>query len=210
MKDLDRVDGKAKVTGAAKYAAEYNYPNLAYGIIAGSTIANGSIIAMDTKNAEQAPGVLTVITHLNLPKPPGYKSVTENEKPLSPKKEYKVFADNIIRFNGQPIALVIADTFERAVYAASLVKAQYVKKESHTDFNEERKTGKPIEGGDDFKNYVRGDADAYKVKLTSPAGILSTEYYDVASGYLHFIAKYKIHVEYQEFETSSGGRHDVV
>jgi len=162
MKDLDRVDGKAKVTGAAKYAAEYNYPNLAYGIIAGSTIANGSIIAMDTKNAEQAPGVLTVITHLNLPKPPGYKSVTENEKPLSPKKEYKVFADNIIRFNGQPIALVIADTFERAVYAASLVKAQYVKKESHTDFNEERKTGKPIEGGDDFKNYVRGDADAYK------------------------------------------------
>ena len=60
MKDLDRVDGKAKVTGAAKYAAEYNYPNLAYGIIAGSTIANGSIIAMDTKNAEQAPGVFSV------------------------------------------------------------------------------------------------------------------------------------------------------
>src|SRR5450755_4313600 len=98
MKDLDRVDGKAKVMGAAKYAAEYDFPNLAYGIIAGSTIANGSIIAMDTKKAEQAPGVLAVITHLNLPKPPGYKSASENGKPLSPEKDYKVFADNIIRF----------------------------------------------------------------------------------------------------------------
>ena len=141
MKDLDRVDGKAKVTGAAKYAAEYNFPNLAYGIIAGSTIANGSIIAMDTKKAEQAPGVLAVISHLNLPKPPGYKSSPEDEKSLSSKKDYKVFADNIIRFNGQPIALVIADTFERAVYAASLVKAQYKKEEPHTDFNERKKNG---------------------------------------------------------------------
>ena len=162
MKDLDRVDGKAKVTGAAKYAAEYDFPNLAYGIIAGSTIANGTIITMDTKKAEQAPGVLSVITHLNLPKPPGYKRASENGKPTSPEKDYKVFADNIIRFNGQPIALVIADTFERAVYGASLVKAQYKKEEPHTDFNEERKTGKPLEGSDDFKEYVRGDADAYK------------------------------------------------
>src|SRR5450755_658516 len=118
MKDLDRVDGKAKVTGAAKYAAEYDFPNLAYGIIAGSTIANGSIIAIDTKKAEQAPGVLAVICHLNLPKPPGYTSSPEDDKSLPSKKDYKVFADNIIRFNGQPIALVIADTFERAVYAA--------------------------------------------------------------------------------------------
>ncbi len=51
----------------------------------------------------------------------------EDGKTPSPKKDYKVFSDNIIRFNGQPIALVIADTFERAVYAASLVKAQYNK-----------------------------------------------------------------------------------
>src|SRR5580693_9706704 len=138
MKDLDRVDGKAKVTGAAKYAAEYNFPNLAYGVIAGSTIANGSIIAMDTKRAEQAPGVLAVISHLNFPNPPVYKSSPEDTNSLSSKKNYKVFSDNIIRFNGQPIALVMADTFERAVYAASLVKAQYKKKEPHTNFNEER------------------------------------------------------------------------
>ncbi|MEO6290130.1 MAG: xanthine dehydrogenase family protein molybdopterin-binding subunit [Ginsengibacter sp.] len=162
MKDLDRVDGKAKVTGTAKYAAEYDFPGLAYGVLACSTIANGSITAMDTKKAEQAPGVLAVITHLNLATPPGYKPTPEEQKSPSPSKEYKVFADTIIRFNGQPIALVIADTFERATYAASLVTAEYKKEEPHTDFQQERKTGKPLEGGDDFKDYVRGEADAYK------------------------------------------------
>jgi xanthine dehydrogenase YagR molybdenum-binding subunit len=161
MKDLDRVDGKAKVTGAAKYAAEYDFPGLAYGIIAGSTIARGTITAMDTKKAEQAPGVLAVITHLNIQKPPGFKVPTEPKSP-GEMKDYTVFADNIIRFNGQPIALVIADTFERAVFAASLVKAQYKKEEWHTDFRQERKTGKSVTGGDDFKSYLRGEADAYK------------------------------------------------
>ncbi len=162
MKDLERVDGKAKVTGTAKYAAEYEFPDLAYGVLAGSTIANGSIIAMDTKQAEQSPGVLAVITHLNLPTPPGYKPKPESEKNPPSKKDYRVFEDNIIHFNGQPIALVIADTFERATYAASLVKAQYKKEAPHTDFEEEIKTGKSLEGGDDFKDYVRGEADAWK------------------------------------------------
>ncbi len=162
MKDLDRVDGKAKVTGTAKYAAEYDFPNLAYGVLACSTIANGSIISMDTKKAEQAPGVLAVISHENLPTPPGYMPKGGEEKSPAPSKDYKVFADNIIRFNGQPIAIVIADTFERATYAASLVKAQYKKEQPHTDFDAERKTGKPLEGRDDFKDYVRGTVDAYK------------------------------------------------
>ncbi len=163
MKDLERVDGRAKVTGTARYAAEYDFPNLAYGVLACSTIAKGSISAMDTKKAEQAPGVLAVITHLNLPTPPGYKPSPDDQKSPSPQKDYKVFADNIIHFNGQPIALVIADTFERATYASSLVKAEYKKEEPSTDFDKERKTGKPIGGNDgDFKDYLRGQADAYK------------------------------------------------
>ena len=163
MKDLDRVDGKAKVTGTAKYAAEYDFPNLAYGVMVGSSIANGSIISVDTKSAENAPGVLAVITHLNLPTPPGYILTDEQKKlPLS-QRGYKVFADNTIWFNGQPIAIVIADTFERAVYASSLVKAQYTKLDPDTDFVKVIKNGKSVEGkGDDFKDYVRGKADAYK------------------------------------------------
>src|SRR5664279_2144287 len=110
MKDLDRVDGKAKVTGAAKYAAEYDFPDMAYGVLAGSTIANGSIVAMDTKKAGQAPGVLAIISHLNLTRPPGYPPPIESGKGPTSKKDYKVFEDDIIRFNGQPVALVIADT----------------------------------------------------------------------------------------------------
>ncbi len=125
MGDLDRVDGKAKVTGAAKYSAEYDLTGLTYGVIEGSTITKGTITAMDTKAAERAPGVISVITYLNLPKVPGYTPPADADKIPAFKKRYKVFADNIIRFNGQPIAIVIADTYERALYAATLVKAQY-------------------------------------------------------------------------------------
>ena len=68
----DRVDGKAKVTGAAKFSAEYELANLAYAVLVGSTVAKGSIKAIDSKNAERAPGVLGVISHFNTIKVPGY------------------------------------------------------------------------------------------------------------------------------------------
>jgi len=158
---LDRVDGKLKVTGAAKYSAEYTFPGLSYGVLVGSTIAKGSITAMNTKAAENAPGVLTVITHLNTPKLPGYKPNSDAAAQPEIKKGYRVFTDNLVRFNGQPIALVIADTFERATYAASLIKTQYKKEQHHTDLNAELKTGKPLEGNA-YKDNIRGDADAWK------------------------------------------------
>ena len=104
---------------------------------------------MDTKAAENAPGVLAVITHLNCPEVPGYESTAADvAKRPEINRGYQVFTDNIIRFNGQPIALVVADTFERAVYAASLVKAKYKKEEHHTDLDEAIKTGKAVEGND--------------------------------------------------------------
>jgi xanthine dehydrogenase YagR molybdenum-binding subunit len=153
--------GVAKVTGTAKYSAEYDLPGLCYGVMVGSSITKGSIIAMDTRGAERADGVLSVITHLNVPVIPGYeKTAADIAKQPESKKGFRVFADNIIRFNGQPIALVIADTFERAVYAASLVKAQYNKTEHHTDLKEEIKNAKPLEGNA-FKDYSRGDPDAW-------------------------------------------------
>ena len=72
--ELDRVDGRAKVTGQAKYSAEYDLPGLAYGVIVGANITKGTIAAIDTKAAEKAPGVLAVLTHLNVTKPAGYAS----------------------------------------------------------------------------------------------------------------------------------------
>src|SRR5665213_1425078 len=65
-----RVDGKAKVTGTAKYAAEFDVPNVAYAVMVLSTVGNGRIAKMDTARAQRAPGVLTIMTHSNTPKLP--------------------------------------------------------------------------------------------------------------------------------------------
>lgn len=156
---LDRVDAVQKVTGTAKYSAEYNLPGMVYGVLACSNITKGTIQAIDTKASENAPGVLTVITHLNAPALPGFKKFAEGATGI--RRGYRVFTDNIIRFNGQPIAIVVADSFERATYAASLIKANYQKETFNTDLDEAIKKEKPLEGNE-FKDYTRGDADAWK------------------------------------------------
>lgn len=157
--ELDRVDGRAKVTGQAKYSAEYDMPGLAYGVIVGSNIAKGTIAAIDTKGAEKAPGVLTVITHLNATKPAGYTSADDSKPPAV--RGLKVFDDNVVHFNGQPVALVIADSFERATHAASLIKAQYNKGSYSTSLEKAMQEEKPLEGNQ-YKESVRGEKDAWK------------------------------------------------
>ncbi|HEU4606506.1 MAG TPA: molybdopterin cofactor-binding domain-containing protein, partial [Chitinophagaceae bacterium] len=158
--DLDRVDGKAKVTGTAKFAAEHLLSNLAYGVLVGSTVAKGRIKSLDTKGAEKAPGVLAVLTHLNRPTVPGFEPVDKKANPEAREWEgLKVFYTDEIFFNGQPIALVVADSFERAVFAAALVKAQYAKEEHQTNFQENRNKAVTPRGR---STYLRGEADAYK------------------------------------------------
>ncbi len=151
---LSRIDGRMKVTGGAKYSAEYQVAGVTYGVLVGSTITSGSIKALDTKKAESAPGVLSVITYLNAPKIPGYQT----DKP-SPKGPFKIFYDNKIYFNGQPVALVIADTFERALFAASLVKATYNVATFQTNLKSNLSSGVSPRNG---KDYVKGSEDAYK------------------------------------------------
>src|SRR5690242_465870 len=106
-----RVDGFAKVTGAAKYAAEFNVPGLAHGSIVTSTIAKGRIARIDRSAALRVKGVLDVLTHENRP------SMADNDKayaddvaPLG--SPFRPLYDSKIMFNGQPIALVIAETSE--------------------------------------------------------------------------------------------------
>src|SRR4026207_749323 len=114
MKDPnDRVDGKAKVTGTATYAAEYKTENIVYGFLVGSTIAKGKIKSIDTKNAVRAPGVLAVITHLNSPKVPGYQTGKNPFNPPANGQPLRIFYNNEIFYYDQPIALVISDTYER-------------------------------------------------------------------------------------------------
>lgn len=159
--DDDRVDGRAKVTGRADYAAEQNLPGLVYGVLAGSTVTAGTVTAIDTKAAERSPGVLAVITHFNAPKIPGYEQGQNPTQGQTRGGGLRIFNDNVVRFNGHPIALVVADTFERATHAASLIKAQYQKEEPHTSLPEAIRNGKPVEGAN-YKENVRGEKDAWK------------------------------------------------
>ena len=154
---MSRIDGRLKVTGAAKYSAEYAPAGLTYGVLVGSTITKGSIASIDTRAAGNAPGVLAVITHLNAPKVPGDQP--ESGKPARPKGAFKVFYDDKIYFNGQPIALVIADTFERALFGAGLVKAQYNVDKHSTNLPDNMNKGFAAHGDGTYK---RGTADAWK------------------------------------------------
>ncbi|HYF32684.1 MAG TPA: xanthine dehydrogenase family protein molybdopterin-binding subunit [Chitinophagaceae bacterium] len=160
---IDRVDGKAKVTGAAKYSAEYSIPNLAYGILVGSTIAKGAITALDTKNAERSPGVLSVITYQNAPKVPAYHQAQNANTPIGPTWSggLKIFYNDRVHFYGQPVALVIADTLERAQQAASLVKVQYAKEEHQTDLTANLAAAVAPRNAR-LAEYKRGEGDVYK------------------------------------------------
>jgi xanthine dehydrogenase YagR molybdenum-binding subunit len=151
---LRRVDGRLKVTGGAKYSGEYEVPGLTYGVLVPATITSGTVTTIDTKAALRAPGVLAVITPFNAIKVPGYQ-------PEAPTriKGLKLFNDTQVYFNGQPIALVVADTFERATHAAGLVKATYQSQTHETNFHKNIEKGVSPQNN---KDYVRGDVNAYK------------------------------------------------
>ena len=132
-KETSRVDGVAKVTGKAKYAAEFQVPNLAYGFIALGSVAKGTIASIHTKEAEGSPGVIRVFTHLNTPRL-GPKPPVEQEPPrgMQPAqdKSFRALQSDRIFFNMQPVALVVAETYEQARFASRLVKVTY-KGEQH-------------------------------------------------------------------------------
>jgi xanthine dehydrogenase YagR molybdenum-binding subunit len=116
---MDRVDGRLKVTGGARYSAEFPTANVVHAVIVTSTVPVGRIASLDTRAAEAAPGVIRVITHLNAPKLPMKASGMLTTKALS------LMQDDRVRYNGEPIALVVADTLERATDAASRVRVRY-------------------------------------------------------------------------------------
>lgn len=122
---VSRVDGPAKVTGQARYAAEFTPPGLAYAALVQSTIPAGRIAALDTTLAERAPGVLFVLTHLNAgPLPYQVPAERPAVDPVAG-EQLRVLQDDLIRFNGQPIGLVVAESTVQATYAASLVRVTY-------------------------------------------------------------------------------------
>jgi len=116
-----RVDGPLKVSGAARYTSDFHFPDMLYAVPVGATIASGTVAAIDTKAAEAMPGVRKVYTRDTIGKfyrlPPSGAGIIDERRPP--------FEDDTIRYYGQYIALVVADTFEQATAAARKVDARY-------------------------------------------------------------------------------------
>lgn len=137
---VSRLDGPLKVSGKAPFAAEFPLEGMAYAALVYSTIAKGRIAGIDTAAAEAAPGVVLVMTHHNAPR--------LNPPPLflaSPKAAggdgLPVMQDDRICWNGQPIAVVLAETQEQADHAKSLIRVSYEEEPALTSFAEARRQG---------------------------------------------------------------------
>jgi xanthine dehydrogenase YagR molybdenum-binding subunit len=151
-----RVDGRAKVTGAAKYAAEYNVPGLAHGFVITSAIAKGRIARIDFADAIAVDGVIAVLTHANRPKmAASHDKYSDDIAP--PGKPFRPLYDDRIRFSFQPIALVVAEEFEIARFAASLVRVEYRQEPHETDFERQRGNAYIAKSGEN-PSHKRGKA----------------------------------------------------
>jgi xanthine dehydrogenase YagR molybdenum-binding subunit len=125
---LDRLDGRLKVTGGARYAAEFRLPNLVHAVLVQSTIAAGSIAGFDLKQANGMQGVLMIITPDNAGK------LTHPQK-VQQAVVGPLLQNNDILFNGQHIAVVVAETLEQAQAAAAAVRVTYAKGEATTSMD---------------------------------------------------------------------------
>jgi len=132
-----RVDGRAKVTGAAKYAGEFNTNGLAYGSVVTSSIARGRITRIDASQAKRVDGVIDVLTHEH--RPPMASTDSAYKDDVAPEgSPFRPLYDDRIRFSGQPIALVVAEEPEIARFAASLVRVEYDEEAHITDVYRQR------------------------------------------------------------------------
>src|SRR5919198_1396146 len=125
-RDTPRVDGPLKVTGKAPYTSDFHFPGLLYAVPVEATIANGRMRHLDTTAAEKMPGVRAILHRQNIGKlsravlEPGMEGICEERRPP--------FEDDVVRYYGQYVALVVADTFETAKAAADAVRVTYDKK----------------------------------------------------------------------------------
>ncbi len=153
----NRVDGRLKVMGAAKYPAEFTVKQSAVGVLVSSRISKGAIAAIDSTETAKAPGFLALLTHLNAPKlaePPNKKEAVgiriEQRIPL---------ADAKIHYAGQYVAVVVAESLEQARRAADLLQITYTTEKPVLIKEEARETTKsPPENNGEKLQVKKGDA----------------------------------------------------
>jgi len=161
---LDRTDGTAKVTGAATFSAEYPLPDLAHAALVHATIARGRIVSIDTARAELHPGVVAVFTHRNAPamKPPPSRVNLMDLSTMAAGSNVPYLNTDEVYYDGQPVAVVVADRLEAAQYAASLVEVTYEAGPAHVDFAAEQDRAIPLKQALGMPTVVgrKGDANA--------------------------------------------------
>ncbi|WP_122662994.1 xanthine dehydrogenase family protein molybdopterin-binding subunit [Pseudomonas viridiflava] len=162
-KALDRVDGKLKVTGQARYAGEYPETGLLHGSVVSSTIARGRVTHIDITEALRVPGVLMVLDHKNRPKLASYDEDYEDADSADGSPFRPLYNDRVM-YSGQPLALVVAETLELARYAGSLVRIEYLVEAHETDLL-----------------VVQEDAFAAPAELPKPRGNFKAEFANAAS-----------------------------
>jgi xanthine dehydrogenase YagR molybdenum-binding subunit len=169
---VSRLDGALKVTGRAPFAAEFPLENMAYAALVYSSVPKGRIATLDTGAAEAAPGTVLVMTHKNAPKMQPMPLFMSAEKAAAG-EGLAVFQDDLVHYNGQPVALVLAESQEQADHAASLVRVTYLTEAAVTSLGAARARGSEPGSfmGQPLKREV-GDAEraladaTYKVDLT--------------------------------------------
>jgi len=161
-KPIDRVDGRLKVTGGARYSAEADVEGTAYAVLVQSTIARGTIEALDTREAQAAPGVLAIITPRNLAEFAILEHPKNNVFTGGVFAEYRLpLSDMNVYYAGQHIAVVVADTIERAQFAASLLRVKYTQQPPRFGLDDPRaEISKPGQFFGQDLQACRGDVDA--------------------------------------------------
>ena len=140
---VSRVDGRAKVTGAATYAAEFTAPGLLHASVVASAIACGRIVDIDTDKARAVDGVVDILTHLHRPWMAGEDSAYKDD--VAPDgAPFRPLYDDQVWFHFQPVALVIAEEPEIARFAASLVRVTYDEQPHRTDLFQAREDAVPV------------------------------------------------------------------
>ncbi len=150
-----RVDGRAKVTGEAKYAGEFNVDGLVHGYVVEAAIPKGRVVRIDTGAARSIAGVLDVLTHQNRPDMADNDKAYKDETAPEQGSPYRPLFDDEIRFSGQPLALVLAEDWETARIAASLIEIEYKQAAHLTDLHAQRSEAFAV----DKPEKPRGDVD---------------------------------------------------
>ncbi|MEX3773967.1 xanthine dehydrogenase family protein molybdopterin-binding subunit [Pseudomonas sp. MYb118] len=155
---LDRVDGRLKVTGQARYAGEFPEQGLLHGSVVSSSIARGRVIRIDASKALALPGVVAVIDHTNRPSVASYDKSYEDADSADGSPFRPLYNDRVL-YSGQPLALVVADNLELARHAGSLISVEYEAQSHQTDLLS-----------------LQGDAHPAPAELPKPRGNFQAEF----------------------------------